>query len=332
MIIFLYGSDTYRSREKLNEFKSRFRKEVDPAGNSLVDLAGEKIDLAGIRTAVSSTSLFARKRMIIIENIFLNKNKDLLKEILFYLKDIDEQSESAKNENIIIFWEDIDEKEKAKNPFFKFLIKQKYTQNFKSLSNTEASSWIREEAKKRGADLKPQAAFKLTALFGGDLWSLSNELNKLISFKQAQSSSLLDGGIIGIEMEDVDGLSHGQADANIFAFIDALSTKNKSLALELMENEIEAGAFDTYLLHMIVRQFRILMQVKELQEDGASSKKIMANLKLHPFVLKKAEVQARKFELGNLKKIFSDLVLIDRELKTGKTDFKTALSLLVMKF
>lgn len=332
MIIFLYGSDTYRSREKLKELRSKFLKDVDPGGSSLVELDGVKINMADFRKAVSSPSLFVRKRMIVVENIFLNKNKNLSDEVLNYFAHQDKKDGQTKNENIIIFWEDIDEREKAKNKLFNFLIKQKYAQNFKTFSNTEASSWIRTEAKKRGADLKSQVAFKLTALFGSDLWSLSNELNKLISFKQAHSSSLLDGGVVSIDLEDVDRLSRGRADANIFAFIDALSNKNKSLSLELMENEIEAGAINTYLLYMIVRQFRILMQVKEMQINGDSSKKIMANLKLHPFVLKKTEGQAKRFDLEDLKNIFSKLVIVDRELKIGKTDFKTALSLLVMGF
>ena len=332
MIIFLYGSDTYRSREKLRELKDKFKKDVDPGGSSLVELSGEQVVLSDIFKAISSPSLFARKRMIIIENIFLNKNKSLLTDLLVYLKDMDDKSESGKNENIIIFWEDIDEKEKAKNPLFKFLNAQKYAQNFKTFSNTQASAWVRSEAKKRGADLKPQAAFGLTSLFGGDLWTLNNELNKLINFKRAQKAELLEGGLVEIGEDDVKELSRGRADANIFAFIDALSNKNKPLALELMENEIESGAVDIYLIFMIIRQFRILLQVKEMQDNGDSSKKIISNLKLHPFVLKKAEAQARRFELEDLKKIFSELVLMDRGFKTGKTDFKTALSLLVMKY
>jgi DNA polymerase-3 subunit delta len=316
----------------LKELKDKFKKEVDPGGSSLVELDGAKISLADLRNVIGAPSLFARKRMIVVENIFLNKSKNLLDETLVYLEGMNKKDKKSKNENIIIFWEDIDEKEKSKNKFFKLLLKQKYTQNFKTFSNTQASSWIRGEAKKRGADLKPQAAFKLTSLFGGDLWSLSNELNKLINFKSARKAELLEGGLVEIAEDDVHDLSRGRADANIFGFIDALSNKNKSLALELMENEIEAGAVPIYLLYMIVRQFRILMQVKELQVEGASSKKIMANLKLHPFVLKKAEMQAHKFELADLKNIFSELVLMDRELKIGKTDFKTALSLLVMDY
>jgi len=212
------------------------------------------------------------------------------------------------------------------------MITQKYAQNFKTFSNTQASAWVRSEAKKRGADLKSQVAFGLTSLFGGDLWTLNNELNKLINFKRAQKAELLEGGLVEIGEDDVKELSRGRADANIFAFIDALSNKNKPLALELMENEIESGAVDIYLIFMIIRQFRILLQVKEMQDNGDSSKKIISNLKLHPFVLKKAEAQARRFELEDLKKIFSELVLMDRGFKTGKTDFKTALSLLVMKY
>jgi len=330
MIIFLYGPDTYRSREKLIEFKEKYKKDIDSFGNSLIELPGDEIEFADFNKAINTPSLFVRKRMVIVENIFKNKNKDIIKDILFSLKE--ENKKDDKDANIIIFWEETKKKENPKNALFKFLKNQKYTQEFKSLSNSQINYWLKKEAKKKGANLNSDAALLLSSFFGEDLWGLSNELNKLINFKKGKTPELLNSALINIDSTDINNLSHANTNSNIFAFIDALSQKNKSLALEFMENEIEAGAVDIYLIHMIIRQFRILLQVKSLQEEGASSKKIISNLKLHPFVLKKAETQAFNFSLSDLRNIFSKMVSIDRDIKLGRKDFKTALSLFIMEF
>ena len=48
MIIFLYGADTFRSREKLKSLKDRFIREVDRSGLNLIELDGEKAGINDI--------------------------------------------------------------------------------------------------------------------------------------------------------------------------------------------------------------------------------------------------------------------------------------------
>ena len=69
MIIFLYGEDTYSSRQKLNEIKDKFLREVDPSGHSLATIEGENASVEKINEMVSASSLFARKRMVVIERL-----------------------------------------------------------------------------------------------------------------------------------------------------------------------------------------------------------------------------------------------------------------------
>jgi len=339
MIIFLYGEDTYRSRQKLKELKNKFLRDIDPSGNSLNILDGENINLNKINEIIGASSLFSKKRMIIIERIFSSKSKTIFDELRDYLikKEPSCFAEGAdsvdkKNqENIIIFWDDIASEGMGKNKLFNFLNKQKYTQEFKKLSNTEIINWIKKEFQAKNGKIKQQAAVLLSSLVGSDLWQLNNEINKLINYKKAQC--LLGDKVCEaeIEKEDVEEFIRGKFDENIFAFTDAISNRNKAQALDLFEKEIEAGVADSYLLHMIIRQFRILMQVRQALDQGATSRKITSYLRLHPFVVQKASTQVRSFSLQVLKKIFSRLVEIDKKIKTGQSDFKTELSLLITK-
>jgi len=336
MLIFLYGEDTFRSRQKLKELKEKFLREVDPSGNSLNILDGENITLDKINETMGASSLFSKKRMIVVERIFSCKSKTIFEELKDYL--IKKEPSSAKavgdkknQENIIIFWDDVSSEGMLKNKLFNFLNKQKYTQEFKKLSNTDIINWIKKEFQAKNGKIKQQASVLLSSLVGSDLWQLNNEINKLINYKKAQC--LLDDKVCEaeIEKEDVEEFTRGKFDENIFAFTDAISNRNKAQALDLFEKEIEAGVADSYLLHMIIRQFRILMQVRQALDQGATSRKITSSLRLHPFVAQKASTQVRSFSLQVLKNIFSSLVEIDKKIKTGQSDFRTELSLLIAK-
>jgi DNA polymerase-3 subunit delta len=339
MIIFIYGQDSYRSRLKLKELKDKFLRDVDPAGSSLVTLEGEIINLTKLNEAAGSASLFSRKRMIVIERIFNNKSKIVLDQILDFLKNKNEkkpekntETNGSTGENIIIFWDDAPEEKISTNKLYKYLSGQKYSQNFKLLSNTDTTAWIRKEIELRGGKIKTQAAISLTGLFGNNLWHLNNEINKLISFKRGLYANkiIADDNFI-IEEKDIENLARGSFDENIFALTDAISNKNKPLAAKLFENEIEAGVTETYLLFMIIRQFKILTQVRQCLDNGDSPRKITSYLKLHPFIVQKSVNQVRVFNLSHLKKIYSQLVSMDFNVKTGQADALTMLDLLLAK-
>src|SRR3989339_652782 len=78
MLIFLYGEDSFRSRNKLNELKEKFLREIDPQGNSLSTIDGSMANFSQINESISPSSLFASKRMVVIENIFANSKKTSL--------------------------------------------------------------------------------------------------------------------------------------------------------------------------------------------------------------------------------------------------------------
>lgn len=329
MIIFLYGEDSFRSRRKLNEFKDRFSREVDPSGNSLTILDGETAKIEKINELVSPSSLLAEKRMIIIENLFQNKGQNIFDQVLEYFKN------KKNDDNIVIFWDRLgaeDKLPKTKSSLFKFLNKQKFTGVFKLLSNTEATNWARKEIEMRGGKISAQAAIALTGLLGSDLWQMNNEIDKLINYKAGQKLQLSedDKGVI-IEKEDVEKLVRGSFDEKIFALTDAISNKNKALATKLLEEQIEAGLTDIYLLNMIIRQFKILLQIRQALDSGLSSRKITSLLKIHPFIVQKGMGQVRNFSLPVLKDIFKKLVEIDYLMKSGQTEIKPMLNLLIAK-
>ena len=74
---------------------------------------------------------------------------------------------------------------------------------------------------------------------------------------------------------------------------------------------------------MIVRQIRLLIQIKELTNEKFGEKQIISKLKLHPFVVKKTISQSKYFNLKDLIKIFQNLLKIEIQLKTGQIKIST---------
>lgn len=341
MLIFLYGQDNFRSRLKLNELKDKYLREVDKLGSGLITIEGAKATLAEIASAAGPSSLLSKKRLIIIEDIFLNKDQEIFLKLDEYFKNL------KQNDNIIIFWDSRLKVKKIKNAvlpaltgadgqakplnkkqaaLFKFLTAQKYASSFNLLNNREAADWVKKETARHGGKISARAAELLVGLVGNDGWLISNELAKLLSYKTA---SQLAPGAAEIELEDVKNLVRGNFSENIFALTDALSVKNKTLAARLLDEQIEAGLSDGYLLNMFMRQFRILLQIKQALLTGLSPRQLAGQLKLHPFVAQKGVEQARHFTLPVLKNILSRLIKIDYEAKSGQSDYLTGLNMLI---
>ena len=56
---------------------------------------------------------------------------------------------------------------------------------------------------------------------------------------------------------------------------------------------------------LIARQFRIMLQVKELSKQGYSQQQMASQIGLHPFAVKVAEGQARKYDIEKLSRIMA---------------------------
>lgn len=312
MIFFLYGEDTYRLRQKLNLIKNRFLSK-DKSGLNLVELDGSKISYKDLKKEFSASPFLCDKKLIVVENL-LTKNKNA--------KFFDELNDLIKSKKIpefifIIFVEE--GKPDARKSIFKTLKSESDTQEFSPLAEYQINQWIVREVKARGAEIDSQAVNQLVAFVGSDLWQLSNEINKLISYNKK------------IIIENVNLLVSAKADDNIFKLMDAISVKDKKLALKLIREQLQDVGNDVnYLLSMMVRQFRILIQVKSFAGNSQiPTHQVASVLKIHPFVAKKTIEQSVNFELDELKNIYSKLMDIEYKQKTGQAEPVVLLDLLI---
>lgn len=326
MIIFIYGADTYRSRQKLNELKDKFVTEIDISSQSLIVIGGATTTLKEIGEKISTGSLFVKKRMIVIEDIFDNKSEKLLADLVLYLKKRDESAKSDED-NIIIFRDgDLNSKDrklkKDAQKLFTYLLSQKYVQELKTLTGAQLSDFIKEAVKKLERQIEPVAIQTLVTRTNSDLWRISSELHKLAMAISKDET---------ITEKEVKNQVIGTYDENIFSLTDAISARNKKLALTILEEQYMAGLSEDYILSMLIRQFKIMLQVKSAVESGLSPLQISSELKLHSYVVKKTLSQISSFTLEALKEKLNHLISLDFANKTSSQDIKAELSLFIAK-
>lgn len=285
MIYFLYGPDTYRSRKKLNEIIAEFRKKSGgELGVSRID-AAENPEV--IYAVGGTATLFSAKELFVIENPSLLP-VDLQKYVAERVRSWRESSEVT-----VIFWEsEIDGK---KAPIVKEIKKAaSKSQEFKLLSPAQTEVWVSAEAAAKGIRLLPREKELLAKCFGGNLWAVASELEKIAS-----------GWMLSAEVRE---------EEKMWSMTDVF-LKSRRDAFRSLISILESGYDPIYLLGVLASALRTLAEVHQGLAEGKTKK---AFQRLNPYVARKNVELARSADAARLKEFFFDLAEADLALKTGK--------------
>jgi DNA polymerase-3 subunit delta len=133
-----------------------------------------------------------------------------------------------------------------------------------------------------------------------------------------------------ITLLDVERVSIVSAQGNVFELVDALGQGDGKKAQRVLHQLLEEEEASE-LWGMVIRQFRLLLQARELLDTGASIPEIQKALGLYEFVAQKITNQAKRFSLSALESIYHKLLEIDEGAKTSQVPLDLALDMLVVE-
>ncbi|MEN4041317.1 MAG: DNA polymerase III subunit delta [Anaerolineaceae bacterium] len=183
----------------------------------------------------------------------------------------------------------------------------------------EMPKWIVNQARSLGGSFTPAAALALTAHVANDTRLANLEIEKLLAYVNYQRP---------VEGEDVEMLSVGSGQTSVFEMVDAMAGGNPTAALRMLHNLLEEQE-PIYLFAMIIRQFRLLLQIREMMDEGGSLKFIEKTLLQPEFVVRKLYGQAQRFSLNQLDAIYRQLLAVDESMKTSSVPADLALDMFI---
>lgn len=308
MILLVYGDDAFRVKERSREFVEKFAEKFDPTRMNIDEFVFAKKDDASVSRvaeAIVASPFLSAKRMVRVDGIFSTvTTKPDAEPWVAVLERVPEST--------ILVLVDASSKEKVeKTELWKRVsgMKEVHSYPLPALSGSELQTWITGRAKVHGAVMVPGVISALIDRVGNDSWRLESEIGKLAAY----------AGDAPISEEMIHTLVSSEYREDIFALMDAMSADRASFALKKLHEERVAGADEFPLFGMLMRQIRLLLQVRSLCDESPSvGKQDVANaLGLHPFVAQKVLGEARRRSFEQMKRWHGLASDLDFAMKRG---------------
>ena len=324
MLYVLIGEDDFSIRETLEEIKAAIGDATALLTNTTV-LDGRQVSIEQLKNACETVPFLADKRLVIVEGLLgrfdptgrTNRKKSKKTEANEEFRVFSDVAKQLPEFSELVI---TDGKVNNRNPLLAELTKITQVRSFPSLREPQLKPWITQRVNKNGSTISLPAVNALVRFIGNDLWLMSNEIAKLVSYV----------GERRIEEDDIKALVSNARDASVFTLVDAIVESRMRAAQDLLQNLLRQGAAPTQLLAMISRQVRIIFQIKELRSLKKTRGEIQTKLGLtSDFVVRKAWEQADKYTPSRLKEVYHRLLDTDIAIKTGKYEGDLALDILI---
>ncbi len=332
MYYILHGEDEFSRSGQVNTLREKMG---DPqfAELNTMRLDGRKVTLSALQSACDAVPFLTDQRLVIVEGMLARfdprrrkteddageeteeANPELAKALTDYLARLPDTTR-------LVFVES--KKLADNNPVLKRAAadkKKAYVKEFVKPMPRTLPKWIQDRVEAKGGAMESSAVDELAEHVGADLRLLDNEIEKLLTYRANGP----------VTADDVRALVASVQESNIFELVDALGRRETEVALDLLHQQLEQNAQPAYLLVMITRQFRLLLQMKDLAERGLTLNAAREQLRLHPFVAQKTWSQAHHFSLPQLEETFRKLLDTDIAIKTGRSEPGIALEVLMVE-
>ncbi|GAB4569413.1 MAG: DNA polymerase III subunit delta [Anaerolineales bacterium] len=317
-IFLLYGNDEFAITRKLKDFESEF-SDPTTADMNTTHLEARTMTENDLNNAVNAMPFLAPKRLVFIAYPSAKFTKpDARKKFQEFL-------EKSPNTAKVILYDTV---EKPKDAEKHWLVKwgEKHKPHVKMQAfflpqQRDMPGWIINEAKNQSGQIEPAAAARLAEMVGVDTRQAGMEVAKLLAYVNWERP---------VRGSDVEAVCIVTSQQSVFDFVDALSQGNAKVAQKLLHRLLENE--DPFSLWgMVVRQFRLLIQAREILDARGNKDDVARALSVHPYVAEKTTGQANRFSMEALEGIYHRLLRIDEQVKTSQITLDLALDTLVVE-
>jgi len=315
-----YGQEKFRMQEFISFLLGKLvPSELREFAVIRYDMSETSLDL--ILEEAGTTPFMAERKVILASGAtFLTGAKETGKiehrtdKLLEYMK-------SPADFSVIVFLVDqekLDERKKV----VKALKDTGSVLAFAPLTADELVQWVVRRADSLDFRFESGAVETFLMASGTSLQSLASELEKLSLFVGR-------GGTVTAEL--VDRMVVRTTEQDVFLLIDDIVRLRKERAMSILYQLLKMREEPIKISMLMARQFRMMLQVKELERQGYSHQQIAGQIGGHPYAVKIAGEQARRFSFDQLGDILSRLSELDYKMKSGRIDKAMGLEMFILQ-
>jgi len=214
------------------------------------------------------------------------------------------------------------------------------------VSEDDAVQWVLREGTAKGVAFSEDAARELVDALGGEMLTISSELEKLVLYVDAnhpngQRSPVGDPGATGakqVELNDVETMVSAAKQRSLHELTDAISLKDAPRALALLHGLLNAseGGEEAAIGHvfMLAKTFRqmLVLNEKQVKDQRAMWQVLWPGFRVASFAADALIAQARRYrDRSELMRGLQWIAKADMELRSSPPDKRLVLERLVMR-
>ncbi len=286
MITLLTGENDFEMMRALQDTKGSFQGVSE-------HYEGADIDLKQLPDMVAGATLFADKRLVIIDTLSANKVVwNALPEWLERLSD---------DVHLVL----VDQKPDKRTKTYKEVQKRASVRVFTAWTDRDvqtAERWVQEEAARQGMTIDGAVARLLVARIGPMQWGLFHALQKLAVFDT-------------VTTDLVERIIDANASENVFNLFDAALSGDKVKVGEMIKTLRQTE--DPYMVMGLLSSQMIQLSALVTAGPQVSSGEVAKAIGAHPFALHKLSGRAKHVSKAQLKMWVSRFADADTQLKSS---------------
>lgn len=315
-----FGTETYL----MNEFIERLTaKLVEPDHREMAIVrfgTNEQTIDEIIDEAETMPFLVPSKLILVRDNVLFAAGKDSAKlehrpeRLMKYMSE-------PLNSTVLVFLvqnEKLDERKKL----VKYAKDKDAVISFAPMPVEDLAKWIVRRAEGQHRRMEPAAADELLRRVGSEMGALAAEIDKLCLHAGAEGT---------VTAEAVAELVPASTEQSVFKLTEEIAALRTENALALYYDLLKQREEPIKLTALLVRQFRNMLFVKELDKQGYTPQQMAGQLGLHPYAAKITAEQAKRFSFERLAKVLERLAELDYGMKTGRVEKTLGLELFLLR-
>ncbi|MCX6152131.1 MAG: DNA polymerase III subunit delta [Ignavibacteriales bacterium] len=206
---------------------------------------------------------------------------------------------------------------------FAALLDKNFLFEANELKGKDLSSWIVKFAAKNGKIISTENAELLIDTVGDNRTLIEMQLQKIFTYL---------GDNKEIRLDVIKSVASQLKEYIIFDLLNAVGSRNKSKAVEVLFNLLAQGDEDKqalFILAMLNKYFTSIAQIPELEKDNITEQAKARIIGTHPYYYKEYVKASNFYKEPKILKISRALLNADVTMKTTSTDTKTVMLMLL---